>query len=84
MHRYRNGSGNSIAPPEISGIAVTRQKRTKKERAALAAAIARGETELTRLTQAQISKVCGVSASYVCQMQRKNSIPVVVQLQAAE
>jgi hypothetical protein len=76
MHRYRNGSGNSTAPAEISGIRVTRQKRTKRQRAALAVAIQDGDTKLTRLTQAQISKVCGVSQSYVCQMRRKNA-PVI-------
>ena len=82
MSTYRNGSGNSTAPAEISGIRVTRQKRTKGQRAALAVAIQDGDTKLVRLTQAQISKVCGVSQSYVCQMRRKNAS--VIHLVAAE
>jgi hypothetical protein len=82
MHRYRDEYGNSTAPAEISGIQATRQKRTKRQRAALAVAIQDGNTKLMRLTQAQISRVCGVSQSYVCQMRRKNAS--VIHLVAAE
>jgi hypothetical protein len=76
MSKYTNGSGRSTTPTEISGIAVTRQKRTKKQRAALAASIERGETRLKSLTQAQIARICGVSAAYVHQMQLADRPPV--------
>jgi transcriptional regulator with XRE-family HTH domain len=82
--QYRNGHGSST-PAKISGLQVVRQHRTKKERARLAGAIQRGETELTKLTQAQISRICGVSQQYVSRLQRGNSgnsAPPVVQLAA--
>ena len=81
MSKYTNGSGRSTTPTEISGIAVTRQKRTKKQRAALAASIERGETRLGSLTQTQIAHICGVSAQYVHRVQLTNSVPLA---QAAE
>jgi hypothetical protein len=81
MTKYRNESGNSTAPAEISGIQVVRQQRTKKQRAALAAAIGRGETRLGQLTCTQIAHICGVSAQYVHRVQLTNSVTLA---QAAE
>jgi hypothetical protein len=74
MNTYRNGSGGSTIPAEISGLQVTLQRRTKKERAKLAAAIQRGETRLGSLTQVQIARICGVSAQYVHRVQPANTI----------
>ena len=81
MTKYSNGSRGSSIPPKISGLRATLQRRTKKERAELAAAILRGETELGRLTHVQVARICGVSAQYVHAVQRANT-PVVVQLAA--
>jgi hypothetical protein len=67
----------SATPKRITGLQLALERRTKKQRAVLAAAIERGETELTHLTQAQISKLCGISATYVHQQQLKNGAPVV-------
>ena len=76
MRKYRAGADSATPPTEISGIQVVRQRRTKKQRAALAASIERGETRLGSLTQTQIAHICGVSAQYVHAVQRANT-PVV-------
>ena len=76
MSTYRNGSGRSTIPTEISGLRAVLQRRSKKERAELVAAIVRGQTHLTRLTTVQAARLCGVSAPYVHQVQRANT-PVV-------
>jgi len=65
MHTYRNGSGNSIIPRDITGLEVARQPRSKQERAALATSIIRGETRLTRLTYAQVCDLCDVGTQRV-------------------
>jgi hypothetical protein len=67
MHNYRNGSGDSTIPTEVTGLQVALQWRSKKERAQLAAAIQRGETKLTKLTDGQIARICGVTPQYVYQ-----------------
>jgi hypothetical protein len=67
----------SATPKRITGLQLALERRTKKQKAVLAAAIESGETELTHLTQAQISKLCGISATYVHQQQRKNGVSVV-------
>jgi hypothetical protein len=77
MYNYRNGPRGSTIPAEISGLQVVRQRRTKKQRAALAASIQRGETKLGSLTQVQIARLCGVSAQYVHRVQVTNSVPIV-------
>ena len=82
MTKYCNGSRGSSIPPKISGLRATLQRRSKRERAELAAAILRGETELGRLTHVQVARICGVSAQYVHAVQRANT--PVVQLVAAE
>jgi hypothetical protein len=82
MSKYLNGSRGSTIPPKISGLRATLQRRSKRERAELAAAILRGETELGRLTHVQVARICGVSAQYVHAVQRANT--PVVQLVAAE
>jgi hypothetical protein len=74
MSNYRNGPRRSTIPAEISGLQVTLQRRSKRERAALAASIRGGEARLGKLTQAQAARLCGVSASYVQQVQRANTI----------
>jgi hypothetical protein len=81
MRKYRAGADSATPPTEISGIQVVRQRRTKKQRAALAASIERGETRLGSLTQTQIAHICGVSAQYVHRVQLTNSVPLA---QAAE
>ena len=75
MPRYRNGLIRST-PPAITGIEVTRQKRTKKERAKLAASIISGRTALGSLTQAQVARMCGVSAAYVQAQRAPHRVPV--------
>jgi hypothetical protein len=77
MAKYCNGLGGSTIPAEISGLQVVRQRRTKKQRAALAASIGRGETKLGALTQVQLARICGVSAQYVHRVQLTNSVPIV-------
>jgi hypothetical protein len=87
MSSYRNCSVNSTVPTEISGLQVTRQRRAKRQRAELAAAIMRGEVRLTHLTQTQTAKVCSVSASYVSHVrrgQRRADNVVELALDAAE
>ena len=68
MRTYRNGSGGSSIPREITGLQAVRQQRTTRERAELAVAIMRGETRLTKLTDSQVAAICGVSAQYVYQV----------------
>ena len=82
MSKYLNGSRGSTIPPKISGLRATLQRRSKKERAELAAAILRGEVELGQLTNVQVARICGVSPQYVHAVQRANT--PVVQLVAAE
>jgi hypothetical protein len=48
----------------ISGQNIARAKRTKKERAELAAAIAAGDVTVIRLTLAQAARMLGVSSTY--------------------
>jgi hypothetical protein len=68
MHTYRNQSGGSIVPAEITGLELALQRRSKKERAQLAVAIEAGRTRLVGLTDTQLARVCGVSAQYIHQM----------------
>jgi hypothetical protein len=75
MAKYSNGSTGST-PSIITGIEVTRQKRTKKERAKLAASIISGRTALGSLTQAQVARICGVSAAYVHAQRTQHRVPV--------
>ena len=81
MSKYTNGSRGSSIPPKISDLRAVLQRRSKKERAELAAAILRGEVELGQLTNVQVARICGVSAQYVHQVQRANT-PVIVQIAA--
>jgi hypothetical protein len=74
MNNYRNGPRRSTIPAEISGLQVVQQKRTKKQRAELAAAIGSGRTRLGKLTLVQLARVCGVSSQYVHRVQRTNTI----------
>jgi hypothetical protein len=55
------------APVNITGITIARNGFTKSQRAALAAAIAHGEVNLSDLTLKQLAKVCGVSVRYAQQ-----------------
>jgi hypothetical protein len=80
MTRYRNGSGGAIAPPEITGLQVALQRRSKLQRAELAASIKRGDTRLGPLTLVQLARIVGVSSQYVHRVQR--SAPPVIQLAA--
>jgi hypothetical protein len=64
MNNYRNGHRSST-PTEISGLQVVRQRRSKKERAQLAASIRSGRTRLESLTQTQVAAICDVSPGYV-------------------
>jgi hypothetical protein len=74
MNNYRNAPRGSTIPAEISGLQAVQQKRTKKQRAELAAAIGSGRTRLGKLTQVQIARLCGVSSQYVHRVQRANTI----------
>ena len=65
MHTYRNGTGNSTTPREITGLQIATQPRSKQERAALATAIIRGETKVTRLTYGQVCAICDVGTQRV-------------------
>jgi hypothetical protein len=79
--KYPTKSNGSSIPRKISGLRATLQRRSKRERAELAAAILRGETELGKLTHVQVARICGVSAQYVHAVQRANT-PVIVQIAA--
>jgi hypothetical protein len=83
MHNYRNGSGDSTIPTEVTGLQVALQWRSKKERARLAAAIQRGETKLIKLTDAQIAAVCGISPAYVYQIRNASADAYLRRLQLA-
>jgi hypothetical protein len=74
--KYPTKSNGSTIPRKISGLRATLQRRSKRERAELAAAILRGETELGQLTNVQVARICGVSAQYVHHVQRANT-PVI-------
>jgi hypothetical protein len=74
--KYPTKSSGSSIPAKISGLQAVLQRRSKKERAELANAILRGETELGQLTNVQVARICGVSAQYVHHVQRANT-PVV-------
>jgi hypothetical protein len=74
MTKYSNGSRGSTIPTQISGLQVALQRRSKRERAELAASIARGQTHLKRPTTVQAARLCGVSAPYVHQVQRTNTV----------
>jgi hypothetical protein len=81
MRTYRNGPGRSTTPAEITGLQVALQRRSKKERAELAAAILRGETKLTKLTDGQVADICGVSAQYVDQVRAASAADYIRRLQ---
>jgi hypothetical protein len=83
MATYRNGSGGSTVPKEITGLQVALQPRSKKERAKLAAAIQRGETTLTKLTDGQIARICGVTPQYVYQARVASADAYLQRLQLA-
>jgi hypothetical protein len=65
MGTYRNGLGGSTVPREISGLQIATQPRSQQQRAALATAIIRGETKLTKLTYGQVADICGVGTQRV-------------------
>ena len=79
MTKYCNGSRGSSIPPKISGLKAVLQRRSKRERAELAAAILRGEVELGQLTNVQVARICGVSPQYVHQVQRASVIQLAAQ-----
>jgi len=83
MRTYRNGSGGSSIPREITGLQAVRQQRTTRERAELAAAIQRGETRLTKLTRGQIADICGVSVQYTYQVRLASADAYLRRLQFA-
>ena len=72
--KYPTKSSGSSIPAEISGLHVALQRRSKRQRAELAASIARGQTHLKRPTTVQAARLCGVSAPYVHQVQRANTV----------
>jgi hypothetical protein len=85
MPRYRNGTGSSTAPAQITGLEVALQRRSRLQRAELGASIKRGDTRLGSLTVVQISRIVGVSSQYIHRQLRGNSAPpnsVPVQLAA--
>jgi hypothetical protein len=83
MGTYRNGSGGSTVPKEITGLQAVKQRRSKLERAELATAIIRHETKLTKLTDSQIAAICGVSVQYVYQVRLASADAYLRRLQLA-
>jgi hypothetical protein len=84
MAKYRNGSGSSTIPMEISGLQVALQKRSKRQSAELLNATWSGRTKLGVLTKVQLGRIYDVSPQYAHKIARENSAPPVVTLLAAE
>jgi hypothetical protein len=82
MHPIYTRRRYGATPKQITGLQLALERRTKRERALLAYAIAHGETELKDLTQVQIARLCGISAPYINHVRPKNDIPSVIQLAA--
>jgi hypothetical protein len=85
LTHYTRPRRNSIPPKNISGLQITRQRRSKLERARLGASVKRKDTELGALTDVQLAKILGISPQFLGKIAREEAAvrdPVIVQIAA--